>query len=240
MALDRGAGVALWWQIAETLEQEIGRRAYGATGRLPTEIEFAARFGVNRHTVRRAIAWLQEQGLVRIEQGRGTFVQDSVIGYRVGKRTRFRENIQRMQMTPSGELIGALKEPADATVAKALGLRSGSPVVRVETRMRADGQVVSLGVHYFSHRRFPDLIEVFGQEGSVTKTFRRYGIEDYTRKTTRITARLPHADEIRHLEIPKSRPVLVSEAINVDADDRPLEYGIARFAADRVQLVIES
>ena len=34
--------------------------------------------------------------------------------------------------------------------------------------------------------------------------------------------------------------MLVSEAINVDADDRPLEYGIARFAADRVQLVIES
>ena len=47
------------------------------------------RFGVNRHTVRRAISTLVEQGLLRVEQGRGTFVAEDVVEFVVGERTRF-------------------------------------------------------------------------------------------------------------------------------------------------------
>jgi GntR family phosphonate transport system transcriptional regulator len=35
-------------------------------------------------------------------------------------------------------------------------------------------------------------------------------------------------------------PVLVTEAVNVDTAGRPLEFGIARFAGSRVQVVIET
>jgi DNA-binding transcriptional MocR family regulator len=47
---------ALWREIAETLEVEIARGHAAAGARLPTEAELAARFGVNRHTVRHALA----------------------------------------------------------------------------------------------------------------------------------------------------------------------------------------
>jgi GntR family phosphonate transport system transcriptional regulator len=74
----------------------------------------------------------------------------------------------------------------------------------------------------------------------VTAALRRFGVSDYTRKTTRVTARLPDAFEAKHLQISRTQPVLVAEFINVEPDGRPLEFGIGRFAADRIQLVIDT
>ena len=85
--LTRSAGVALWRQIAQMLEAEIRQGVYPPGGQLPTEAQLAARFRVNRHTLRRAIASLQEGGHLRVEQGRGTFVQEETIEYPVARRT---------------------------------------------------------------------------------------------------------------------------------------------------------
>jgi GntR family phosphonate transport system transcriptional regulator len=49
-------GVALWRRIADALEQSIAQGTFQAGSKLPAETEIAERFGVNRHTVRRAIA----------------------------------------------------------------------------------------------------------------------------------------------------------------------------------------
>jgi GntR family phosphonate transport system transcriptional regulator len=63
--LDRSAGIAIWRQIMETLKAEIVSGAFAERSRLPPEAELAARFGVNRHTVRRAIAALTSEGILR-------------------------------------------------------------------------------------------------------------------------------------------------------------------------------
>ena len=73
------AGVSLWQQIATELENEIRQRRLLSGARLPTEMALAQRFGVNRHTVRRAVGALEEAGLVRAERGRGTFVRTDLL-----------------------------------------------------------------------------------------------------------------------------------------------------------------
>ena len=240
MNMIRTEGVALWRQIAENLRDDMRRKIFEAGGRLPPEKTLAARFGVNRHTVRRAIAELESDGLVRTEHGRGTFVLDSFINYQLGKRTRFSENIRRLNMEPSREVIQAFSEPAASNVAKPLGLRRPSAVIHLETRSLVDGQVNSLASHYFSARRFPDLIEIFKGEKSITKALKKLGVEDYLRKRTCITARLPDAYEARHLEIPKNQPSLIAEAVNVDSNGDPLEFCISRSPANRRQFVVET
>src|SRR5215510_13171196 len=59
------AGVTLWRRIADDLERAIAAGEIAPGERLPGETEIAARFAVNRHTVRRAIAELAGRGLVR-------------------------------------------------------------------------------------------------------------------------------------------------------------------------------
>jgi len=238
--LERGAGMALWRQIEETLAEEIGQGVYPPGKRLPTEAELAERFNVNRHTVRRAMAELAARGAVRVEQGRGTFVHEYPIEWSVSRRTRFSENIARAGRGVGGTLLRTLELPASETVAEALAIAPGDPVVLIERLGSADGRPISIGSHHFPARRFGGLIAAFRETGTITKALAACGVPDYTRKSTRVTARMPSADEARLLHQPQSRPVLQTEAINIDPQGVIIEYGVSRMAADRVQLVLES
>jgi len=238
--LNRGTGVALWRQIEEVLRGEMTSGTLAQGSRLPTEQSLVERFGVNRHTIRRALAALQDQGLIRIEQGRGTFVHDNVIDYVLGRRTRFSQNLTRQSRTPGSTLLRGLEIAADSTVAAALELAPGLPVIVLDTVGEADGQRLSISSRYYPKALADGMIEAFRETRSVTEALRRIGIPDYYRKVTRITARLPSAEDARYLHLPKTRPVLVTESISIDPDGRPLEYGLTRFASDRIQLVVES
>ncbi|WP_306440551.1 MULTISPECIES: phosphonate metabolism transcriptional regulator PhnF [Pandoraea] len=244
--LERGGGVAVWRQIAQILAAEIGQRRYGEGApddRLPSETELAQRFGVNRHTVRRAILGLAQQGLVSVEHGRGTFVQAGAIGYVIGRRTRFTENLSQHNLKTAQQIVSAHKRKAEAHVAQALGLRAGSPVYRVELARRSlDAQGVELPLAYsenwFPAARFPDFPDAFAQHPSISETLASFGVTDYTRRESRIGARLPDAQIARHLGINRQQPVLSVESTDVDEAGKPIKYGIAYFPADRMQLVV--
>ncbi|MEM7189778.1 MAG: GntR family transcriptional regulator, partial [Pseudomonadota bacterium] len=61
----------IWQQIRGTLTSEISEGRYPAGARLPSEAALAARFGVNRHTVRRALSDMSDAGLVHARRGAG-------------------------------------------------------------------------------------------------------------------------------------------------------------------------
>jgi GntR family phosphonate transport system transcriptional regulator len=236
----RGGGLSLWRQIAQVLEAEIadGRRAPGV--QLPTEAQLTTRFAVNRHTVRRALEELSRQGLIRIEQGRGSFVAEDVLDYAVSARTRFSETVRRHNREPSGKLLELREIAADNTVAAGLGIRPGARVIRLERLGMADGRPVTLGSHYFPAARFPGLLARLRAAPTISDALAAVGVSDYRRQTTRVSARLPQPHEAALLHMPRNRPVLVTESINVDQDGAVVEFGIARYPTPRVQIVFET
>ncbi|HTJ02499.1 MAG TPA: phosphonate metabolism transcriptional regulator PhnF [Methylovirgula sp.] len=235
--IEAAKGVTRWRQIAETLSHDVSNGHFPA-GRLPTEPELAERFGVNRHTIRRAIGILADQGLVRVEQGRGTFVADRHIDYVLGRRTRFSANLQREGREPGHRLIATSQTTADANVARDLGVPVGTPIIQIETVSDADGIPLSYGTHSFPAERFAELPAHFAEKRSITAALAQLGINDYTRQATRFLARLPSEKEARYLEQPVSRPVLQQESINVDEAGVPIQASLTVFAGDRVQMVV--
>lgn len=236
----RRAGSPLWQYIADSIAQEIRDRIFAPGDRLPTELELAQRFGVNRHTVRRAVASLQDFGLIRIEQGRGTFVQEDIVDYPLSSRTRFSEIVKRQAKTPSGVLLRSATIPADAAMSAALAIPLGAPVGLIETIGKVDDQPISLVGHHFPLQRFPDLFAAYDAEQKITPMLERLGVADYLRRTTKVTSRLPDSYEMRHLRLTRMTPVLCLEAINVDTDGVPVEYGLTRFSSSRVQILIDT
>ena len=238
--LDRGAGVALWRQIGAAVEATIraGHRAPGQ--RLPTEAELAQNFRVNRHTIRRAMEELETRGIVRVEQGRGSFVAEDVLDYPLGPRTRFSEIIRAQNREPAGRMLRLLELPAEPRIAELLEIRRGRMVILAERIAMADGRPVALGSHHFPAARFPAIMDLLRENPSITDALAACGVPDYRRRITRITARMPNSEEAAVLQQSRARPLLVSEAVNVDADGKPVDATLTRYAAGRTQMVVES
>lgn len=234
----RRSGVAVWRQIADTLAEEIRNRCHAASGKLPSETELAARFRVNRHTLRQAVSALQAEGLLRIEQGRGMFVQQEWLPYPLARRTRFSDNLARQGLLPAKQLLTACSQAASDRVARELGLPRGSEVLLLETLSEANGQPVNLATSYYPAARFAGLLELLQDDASTTQLLRRLGVEDYLRRESRITTQMPSEEAARLLKQPLSRPLLCVESLDVDLQGRPIKYGETLFCGDRVQLVV--
>jgi len=238
--IDRESGMAVWRQIEETLADEIRSRRWEEGQRLPTEAELSARFGVNRHTLRRAISALVDRGLVRVEQGRGAFVRENVLEYLVGRRTRFTENVRRANRNPGGRSLSLRRMRASKEVASSLALTVGTAVIRLETVGEVDSRPLSYGCHWFPARRFPDFAEAYEPSHSITRVMEHHGLGDYARAVTKVTARMPDATDAEVLSQPRARPILFVESVNVDSDGIPVQLSHVRYAADRFQMVFES
>ncbi|HSI40965.1 MAG TPA: phosphonate metabolism transcriptional regulator PhnF [Xanthobacteraceae bacterium] len=238
--VSRGTGIALWRQIAERLEADIAAGTLKPGQRLPVEADLAERFGVNRHTLRRALAVLTDRGLIEATPGRGTFVREPPLPYPIGARTRFSEIVTGAGRAPSGRVVGSRVEPAAPEVAAALGLAPGAPVLRIDMVREADGVPITCGTHWYAAERCRDLDLLAAATGSVTRALEALGLGDYRRSETRITARTADEEERTHLALAPGRTVLVVESVNTDAARRPLQFSRARFSADRVQLLVQS
>ena len=64
----------IYQQITEYLSREISSGRWLAGDRLPIEAELAANLGVAIGTLRKALAKLEEDGLIERRQGSGTYV----------------------------------------------------------------------------------------------------------------------------------------------------------------------
>lgn len=229
---------AIWQSIAETLGAEIAAGQYRAGDKLPTEAALAARFGVNRHTVRHALASLAEQGAVHARRGAGVFVTTTPTDYPLGRRVRFNQNVLASGRSPSRQILRQEIRLADPDEAQALRLPAGAEVQLVEGISLADGVPLSLFRSVFPAARFPGLLARVAGLGSVTAALAEAGVADYTRAETRITALAADALQALHLRLALAAPLLRSVSVNVDPLGHPVEFGTTWFAGDRVTLTV--
>jgi GntR family phosphonate transport system transcriptional regulator len=236
----RRSGVAVWRQIADTLTTEIRNRVYVDTGRLPGEVELSTRFGVNRHTLRQAVAALQTEGLLRVEPGRGIFVQHELLDYALSRRTRFSENLHRQGLLPSKQLLAARETPAPTRAATELKLDKGAAVLMVETLDEANDNPIGLATAYYPALRFAGLPEMLSKGTHTTEILKHFGVQDYVRAISRITTQMPSDETAKLLKQPANRPLLCVVSLDVDMDGIPIKYGETVFCGDRVQLVVDA
>jgi GntR family transcriptional regulator, phosphonate transport system regulatory protein len=237
-ARTRGAAAQpVWRKIEDKLRAEIVAGKYGE--KLPPEGEIAEHFGVNRITARQALASLQTAGFIRIERGRGTFVQKDVVAYGLGERVRFSQNLLAAKLTPSRRLIKSSEIPADFSVAARLEISERDPVILLAVVGEGNGEPLMYGLNYYPADRFQGLPAAFQETGSLTKALAACGVADYRRKTTELIARLPTPEEARHLHQPRNEPIVETTGVDVDGANVPIALGITCFAAARMRFVLD-
>jgi GntR family phosphonate transport system transcriptional regulator len=230
-----------WRRIADDLASRLVRGDYESGAALPPAQDLARSYGVHRHTVRQACLHLQELGLITIRRGAGAFSTGLRLPYSIGRRVRLRDNLRAFDLAIESRIVNCGKEPAGAALARELAIQENATVWRIGIVNSAGDCALSASWHFACATRLPDLRDRLAAEGcSFTAAFASYGIADYQRRSTHITARLPRSDEASLLGILPGDPLLATRSLDVTTDGAPLQVVEGVFRGDRFELRVET
>lgn len=223
----------LYQQIADQLRSELSRYEVGQC--LEGELRLAQRFQVNRHTVRRALELLVQEGLVRRSQGKSTEIVETPLKYGISENSAYSDWFNSHGCSSTARIIRKSHRSATLYEQQHLALGVQDQVIEIATLRHIQDEVVSLIRHCFSHNQAM-LFRDYSQ-GSMRHHLREKGIE-LSRVVSLIGARLPTHFEARHLVMTVDKPVLTVQTLSKNQQGQIIEVAYSTSRADRFQYQI--
>ncbi|WP_321897124.1 phosphonate metabolism transcriptional regulator PhnF [Burkholderia cepacia] len=236
---ERRGATTLWRLVERTLEQEIRTGKLGPGAQVPTEPELAARFGVHRNTVRHALAVLRERDLIRIEQGRGTFVKERAVRHQLSPTARLTTFLRDIHRLGERRFLGFDHVRVDKELSRDLGLPRNRFARQVDTLTVIDDRPVGVASNYFPLPRFEGIEKHIKETGSFTESWKQYGVNEYSRRETRISAIPLSTTDSEILDLPARQPMLLITGINVDHAGIPILVFQQRAAPQFLEIVVQ-
>lgn len=218
----------VYLELAHRLREQLA--GYKAGDFLPSESALAEHFGVNRHTLRRAVDELIAEGRVLRRKGRGTCVLPQPIVYPLHAASAYSKTLQGMGFRSSAVLLRKREREARADEIADLRLEGDEPVLEFETLRLLDEQPISLITHCFA-RRHRELVRSYSG-GSVREHLAQQGVR-LKRISTLIGARTPTQHNALRLMMPRHTPVLSIRTLSSGPDGEPFELSRSLTRADR-------
>lgn len=238
LAVRRDSGLAAWRQIADAIVADIADTGLRPGDRLSTEGEYAARFHVNRHTVRRAVAALAAHGLVRTAQGSGTFVAESAALPEALPGARLREPLPKPGREARGALVTAEHLRAYGLQADALRVAPGAAVLQIISLRDGRDGPLALATSWLPLPRFTGIEAAFARKGSLHRAYAKLGLRA-RRRSAILSTRAADMDEAHLLAVPPGTLLIVFSTVNVDGDGQPIQATETRYVASRIELEID-
>ena len=245
----------MYRQIAEDLREQIesGRLACGS--QLPTELELRDRHNTSRTTIREAIRWLTNLGLVETRPGQGTFVVDAIdpfvttlsgdprTGFGGGEGTTYLSEVSAWHRAPTNSPVQVEIQKASGEVAARLRIGEGTELISRHERRFIDNTPYSLQTSFYPM----ELVER-GAVQLIRADNIAQGTVQYLRDALQIeqvgyrdwlTVRAPNATEADFFRLPQDGRVPMFEIFRTafDQNGAPMRLTVTIYAADRNQFI---
>ena len=237
LRLDRRSPVPLHAQVEQLLRGLIGEPAYRDGKLLPDEVTLARRLGVSRNTVRAGVARLAFEGLIERKAGVGTRAAGRPVRTGLGAWHSFTREMEAMGIRVSTFSRDVRHEPAGADAARALQVRPGTRVLRLDRLRGWDGEPAALFQSWL-HPRLGltgeedferPLYALLEEASGVAADQAREELE-----AVAADARLAAALRVR-----RGAPLLRRRRVVADPGGRPIEFAIVHYRSDRFTLTMD-
>ena len=235
-----GDRTPLWRTVARSLEKDIvsGRLVEGS--RLPTETMLSRQFGVNRHTLRRAVAELVRKGLLRSTPQSGHVVAPLRIAFPLSAVSRISDAIELAGLRASFKLLSERIGTAPPDVARQLKVAHRTPVIEINLLRLSNDIPITYTTAWLPADRFAGIGKLFELTGSLRRAIIKAGVPSIHRKSTRIISRRGEASECDVLGLDHGSTLLTLTVLDVDPQGEPVTVFHYRFSALRTEFVIET
>jgi GntR family transcriptional regulator len=222
LRIDRASPVPLYHQLAEQLTAAVTDGTLSPGDGFENEVSLAARLGLSRPTVRRAIAELVGQGLLVRRRGIGTTVANRMV-HRRAELTSLYDDLAREGRAPSTQVLSLESGVTDERAAAALGLDPSTPMVAM-VRLRYAGDAPLAVLRNWLPPAYSDLTAEQLQSDGLYAVLRQRGVRPAVARQS-IGARNATAVERRLLHLTRAEPLLTMTRRAFDGDGAPVEFG---------------
>ena len=233
LRIDRSSPVPLYHQLAEQLTAAVTEGTLSPGDTFEKEVALAARLGLSRPTVRRAIAELVGQGLLVRRRGIGTTVANQVV-HRRAELSSLYDDLAREGRTPSTQVLSLQTGVTDERAAVALGLAPSTPLVAM-VRLRCADDAPLAVLRNWLPSEFSDLTTEQLQTDGLYAVLRQRGVRPAVARQS-FGARHATAYERRLLQLTKSEPLLTMTRTAFDSEGAPVEFGDHCYRGDQYSL----
>ncbi len=233
--LDRSSPVPLYFQVAEQISEAIRRGDLVPGARLDNEILLADRLGLSRPTIRQAIQYLVDKGLLVRKRGVGTQVVHGQVKRSV-ELTSLYDDLRRAGQEPTTRVLSLRPVSADEEIAAVLGVAAGTEVLHVERVRYAAGEPLAL-LHNWLPAGLGALTPESLAERGLYELLRAAGVRMRV-ANQRIGARSATPAEARLLDERRGAPLLTMVRTTYDDQGRAVEHGSHVYRASHYSLEV--
>jgi GntR family transcriptional regulator len=189
--------------------------------------------------VRQALDKLCAAGLVRREQGRGTFVAEPKIEQGPRDLTGFTQEMYKRGLRASSKILTQEAIKADGELAEKLKLEEGDDVLLLKRLRLADGEAMGIQMAYIPLALAPNLAAENFESASLYEILeRKYGLVPARASETH-SAVLLDSVEAGLLGVAEDSPGLAAERVTFLNSGRPLELVRSVMRGDRYKIVLQ-
>ena len=224
--------LALYYQVATGLRNEIIMGTWPPGSQLPTEDEIVKKYGVSRQTVRNAKEMLAGEGFIYGIKGSGCYVKDQATWKTMSPTVDNLNDIFHYGTKMSFKIHEFGMVSNSTAIHNKLNNREDRFVFQIRGVRHFQGQPISYVVYYLPFRfgsRIP--LESLDENPFIPQFEKLAGIQ-VTEGVQTIS--LSHADRsaAENLGLKKGAPVLLVEAVYFDTAQRPIEYIMSRYRSE--------
>jgi GntR family transcriptional regulator len=199
-----------------------------------SEEVLAARFGVSRPTINKAIAILIRKSILSRERGKGTFVHSGDVRLTLMQElVSFHESMQRENIRFRTVVLEFQRQKADGMFAEKLALKQGARIYYLKRLRYVEEESFIISESYLPQELFHDLEKQDLRDCSLYDVLeQKYGIPVI--KTERSARAVKALDkEAQLLRIPHGDPLIQLEGIAFSRHDLRVEYFKTIIRGDR-------
>lgn len=237
LEIDHKSALPLHTQVEDLLRKLIEKPEYQNGKLLPNEINIAKKLGISRSTVRQATNKLVYERLLIRKKGVGTKVARNNISTRLNKWTSFTHEMDEKGVPFRNFSIKVSNVVPDKEIQQLFKISAGAKVLKMERLKGLESGPIVYFISYFHPRTgltadddfSKPLYETLEKEHHIVATVSKEGI----------SAILADKKISTLLSVKPGDPILFRKRVVFDAGDRPIEYNMGYYRADRFTYTID-
>lgn len=229
-----------YFQIFQDIYNKIEEGIYNNGDKLPSETELCGYYKVSRGTIREALKYLMQHGLVVSERGRGTFITTNKIEQDVNHLMGFTEVMQKHNKTASGRIVEINIKKPNPAVKKIMKLKDDEMVVRIIRIRYGDDKPMIIERSYYSHSLFKPILEFDLEQESIYDLLYKHTDKKLGNAVQEIEATIAAPNESELLQIDIGVPLLMMTRLILLKDGTPFEYTKDLYRADKLKFTIQT